>query len=67
MQIRRYHTLLALRELRRVGEASKADIARALDLNNSSTGQIMRELEDDGLIEIQGKRHDGLRGQPATL
>jgi predicted NBD/HSP70 family sugar kinase len=67
VQIRRYHTLLALRELRRIGEASKTDIARALDLNNSSTGQIMRELEDDGLVEITGKRHDGMRGQPATL
>jgi predicted NBD/HSP70 family sugar kinase len=67
VQIRRYHTLLALRELRRAGEASKADIARALSLNNSSTGQIVRELEEDGLIEITGKRHDGMRGQPATL
>jgi predicted NBD/HSP70 family sugar kinase len=67
VQIRRYHTLLALRELRRSGEASKADIARALDLNNSSTGQIMRELEQDGLVEVFGKRHDGMRGQPATL
>jgi predicted NBD/HSP70 family sugar kinase len=67
VQIRRYHTLLALRELRRTGEASKADIARSLDLNNSSTGQIMRELEDAQLVEVLGKRHDGTRGQPATL
>jgi predicted NBD/HSP70 family sugar kinase len=67
VQIRRYHTLLVLRELRRLGSASKSDLARAIDLNNSSTSQIIRELEDDGLIEETGKRHDGMRGQPATL
>jgi predicted NBD/HSP70 family sugar kinase len=67
LQIRRYHTLLVLRELRRIGAASKSDLARAIDLNNSSTSQIIQELADDGLIEEVGKRHGGLRGQPATL
>jgi predicted NBD/HSP70 family sugar kinase len=66
-QIRRYNERLVLQRLRRAGEASKADLARAADLTNTAIGAIIQKLDDLGLIEAVGKRHDGGRGQPATL
>lgn len=66
-QLRRYNERLVLQRLRRAGEASKADLARAADLTNTAIGAIIQKLDDLGLIEAVGKRHDGGRGQPATL
>lgn len=66
-QLRRYNERLVLQRLRRAGEASKADLARAADLTNTAIGAIIQKLEDHGLIVTVGKRHDGGRGQPATL
>lgn len=66
-QLRRYNERLVLQRLRRAGEASKADLARAADLTNTAIGGIIRKLDDLGLIEEVGKRHDGGRGQPATM
>ncbi|GGF05194.1 transcriptional regulator [Aliidongia dinghuensis] len=67
VQIRQYNQRLVLQRLRRLGQASKADLARAAGLTNSAVGQIVAELEEFGLIEAVGKRHEGQRGQPATL
>ncbi|MFC0285225.1 ROK family transcriptional regulator [Kaistia hirudinis] len=66
-QLRRYNERLVLQRLRRAGEASKADLARAADLTNTAIGAIIQKLEDQSLIVSVGKRHDGGRGQPATL
>jgi len=67
VQIGRYNQRQVLRTLRRLGEASKADLARATGLSNAAIGSIIRDLEAAGLVRIIGKRHDGARGQPATL
>jgi predicted NBD/HSP70 family sugar kinase len=56
-----------LKVLRRVGEASKADLARLAQLTNAAIGGIISELADAGMIETLGKRHSGGRGQPATM
>ncbi|HWJ72029.1 MAG TPA: ROK family transcriptional regulator [Kaistia sp.] len=66
-QLRRYNERLVLQRLRRAGEASKADLARAADLTNTAIGGIIEKLVDLGLIEAVGKRHGGGRGQPATI
>ncbi|NBN63483.1 ROK family protein [Microvirga tunisiensis] len=66
-QLRRYNERIVLQILRRAGEASKADLARAANLTNAAIGAIIQELARDGLIEEVGKRHDGGRGQPATM
>ena len=52
--------------LRRLGEASKADLARHASLTNNTAGLIVRDLEERQLIRVGGKRL-GARGQPATL
>ncbi|MBV8521240.1 MAG: ROK family protein, partial [Acetobacteraceae bacterium] len=55
-----------LAALRRLGEASKAELARHVNLTQNAAGQIVRDLERQNLVCIKGKR-TGLRGQPATL
>lgn len=50
-----------------MGEASKADLARVTNLTNTAVGSIVSTLHDKHLLKISGKRHDGQRGQPATL
>ena len=67
VQIRQYNQRLVLQRLRRLGRASKADLARAAGLTDSAVGQIVADLEAFGLVEMIGKRHEGQRGQPATL
>ncbi|WP_343714411.1 ROK family transcriptional regulator [Inquilinus sp.] len=67
LQLRRYNERLVLQTLRRAGEASKAELARQAELTNTAIGGIIAQLEADGLIASLGKRHDGGRGQPATL
>jgi predicted NBD/HSP70 family sugar kinase len=66
-QIRHFNQRLLLQRLRRLGEASKADLARAASLTNTAVGDIVRELEARGLLRAVGKKHDGARGQPATM
>jgi predicted NBD/HSP70 family sugar kinase len=66
-QMRRYNQRLLLQRLRRLGEASKADLARAAHLTNTAVGDIVRELCELGLVRVIGKKHDGARGQPATM
>ncbi|NRG16589.1 ROK family protein [Rhizobiales bacterium] len=67
VQLRRYNERIVLQVLRRVGEASKAELARLANLTNAAIGGIIQELEAGGLIRTIGKRHDGGRGQPATI
>jgi predicted NBD/HSP70 family sugar kinase len=64
--LRRTNERLVLQCLRRTGEASKADLARATHLTSAAVGGIITDLERMGLIETVGKRQ-GARGQPATL
>src|SRR5690242_19476948 len=66
-RIRHYHHRIVLQRLRRLGEASKADLARAAALTNTAIGQIVEDLIGRGLVSVVGKRHQGQRGQPATL
>ena len=64
--VRQFNERVILTALRRLGEASKADLARHVNLTQNTTGQIVRELEHQHLVTMTGKR-TGLRGQPATL
>ncbi|MGH6892326.1 MAG: ROK family protein [Dongiaceae bacterium] len=64
--LRRHNERVILTALRRLGEASKADLARRAGLTHNATGQIVHELEQQRLICTVGKRM-GARGQPATL
>ncbi len=66
-QLRRYNERIVLQILRRAGEASKAELARAVQLTNAAIGAIIQHLIEEGLIIEVGKRHDGSRGQPATI
>ncbi|PVB61718.1 ROK family transcriptional regulator [Labrenzia sp. 011] len=66
-QLRRYNERIVLQILRRAGEASKAELARAAQLTNAAIGAIIQHLIEEGLIVEAGKRHDGSRGQPATI
>ncbi|UFW90576.1 ROK family protein [Bradyrhizobium barranii] len=66
MVVRQFNERVVLNELRRLGEASKADLARRLNITQNAAGQIVRELERQQLIKTTGKRR-GERGQPATI
>ena len=67
VHIRHYNQRLILQRLRRLGEASRADLARAASLTNTAVGEIIKQLEAGGLVRTIGKRHEGSRGQPATM
>lgn len=67
VHIRHYNQRAILQGLRRLGEASRADLARAAALTNTAVGEIIKQLEAAGLVRTIGKRHEGGRGQPATM
>lgn len=67
VHIRHYNQRLILQRLRRLGEASRADLARAASLTNTAVGEIIKQLEQSGLVRTLGKKHEGNRGQPATM
>ncbi|MDR3514521.1 MAG: ROK family transcriptional regulator [Azospirillaceae bacterium] len=67
VQIRQYNLWFLMQQLRRLGQASKADLARIAGLTATAIGENVRELEGRGLIEAVGKRREGKLGQPATL
>lgn len=67
MRLRRYNERLLLQLLRRIGEASKAELARRTQLTSTAVGTIIQTLKDDDLIMPTGRRIEGQRGQPATL
>lgn len=64
--VRRYNERLLLKTLRRVGSASKADLARLANMTGTAVGSIIESLADSKLIEFAG-RTEGQRGQPASL
>ena len=64
--VRQYNERVILATLRRLGEASKADLARHAKLTQNTTGLIVRDLIASGLVREMGRR-EGARGQPATL
>lgn len=66
IQVRQFNERVILGLLRRLGPASKADLARHANLTANTAGMIVHELEAAGLIRSEGKRQ-GDRGQPATL
>jgi predicted NBD/HSP70 family sugar kinase len=66
VQVRQYNERLILTLLRRLGEASKADLARHARLTSNTAGQIVRDLAEQRLVRALGKR-SGARGQPATI
>jgi predicted NBD/HSP70 family sugar kinase len=66
VNVRLFNERVILSALRRLGIASKADLARYANLTSNTAGMIVRELEAQELIRTEGKR-SGQRGQPATL
>ena len=64
--VRQFNERRLLTVLRRLGEASKGDLAAHLNLTQNTVGQIVHSLETQGLIGSHGRRM-GKRGQPATL
>ncbi len=64
--LRAFNQRVILTALRRLGEASKAELARQVNLTQNAAGQIVKGLESRNLVRMTGKR-SGLRGQPATL
>ena len=55
-----------LSTLRRTGDISRADLARATGLTENTVGLIVRDLVAASLVR-EGPRRLGARGQPATL
>lgn len=66
INVRLYNERAVLTALRRLGRASKADLARHLNLTDNAAGVIVRDLHARRLVRVLGKRTGG-RGQPATL
>ncbi len=64
--VRHFNERRLLTVLRRLGEASKPDLSRQLNLTQNTVGQIVQSLEQQGLITSAGRRM-GQRGQPATM
>ena len=64
--VRHFNERRLLTALRRLGEASKPDLSRQLNLTQNTVGQIVQSLEQQGLITSAGRR-TGQRGQPATM
>ena len=65
-QLRLSNERAILTALRRLGAASKAELARCAGLTDNTVGVIVRQLEERRLVRVHGKRSGG-RGQPATL
>jgi predicted NBD/HSP70 family sugar kinase len=64
--LRRYNERVLLTSLRRLGTASKVELARLSNLTPQAATRIIDDLEQAGLVRQQGKRKGGL-GQPSTL
>ena len=64
--VRHFNERRLLTVLRRLGEASKGELASHLTLTQNTVGQIVQALESQGLIASTGRRM-GRRGQPATM
>ena len=71
-RIRVANAVAALRLLHSVGRMSRAELARRLGLNRSSSGQIVAELTESGLVrevEAAAGQGEGIRsaGRPGIL
>ena len=64
--LRQFHERVVLAALRRLGQASKAELARYAKLTENTVGLIVRDLQEQQLVRVDGRRF-GARGQPATL
>jgi predicted NBD/HSP70 family sugar kinase len=64
--MRRYNEQLILSVIRRLGEASKAELARLTALSPQAVVRIVDQLEIQGYIYEAGRRTGGM-GQPAIL
>lgn len=66
VQLRHYNERVVLDAIRRLGQASKADVARHARLTPPAISDILGALVDAGYVEPQGKRTGG-KGQPSAL
>jgi len=64
--LRQYNERVVISAIRKVGAASKADLARSIGLTLQSLTRIVDALEEKGLIEKSGRRSVGI-GQPSNL
>jgi predicted NBD/HSP70 family sugar kinase len=66
IQIRHYNERVVLEAIRKLGQASKAEIARRANLTPQAVAGIVDALTEAGYIAQIGKRH-GQIGQPSVL
>jgi predicted NBD/HSP70 family sugar kinase len=66
VQVRHYNERVVLDAIRRLGEASKADIARFAHLTPPAIAGIVDALIEAGYVEAKGKRFGGI-GQPSLM
>jgi len=69
-RIRQRNELAVLRALHEHGRSSRADLARVLGLNRSSSGNIIQNLLTEGLVyevEDNAKHGSGKAGRPGIL
>lgn len=59
--------LKVLNEFRLFGQASKADVARRVNLTHPAVSQIVMNLCEAGYLEEEMQKRKGQRGQPATI
>lgn len=64
--LRRYNERVLITSLRRLGLASKFELARLSNLTPQAVTRIIDDLETVGLVEQRGKLQRGL-GQPSTM
>ena len=66
VQMRHYNERVVLDAIRRLGQASKADVARFAHLTPPAVAGIVDALVDAGYVEKKGKRF-GQKGQPSIM
>ncbi|MBB3235861.1 ROK family transcriptional regulator [Phyllobacterium endophyticum] len=66
VQVRHYNERVVLESIRRLKDASKADIARYANLTPAAIATIVDGLEASGFVKQIGKRF-GQRGQPSIM
>lgn len=66
VQVRRYNERVVLESLQRLGQASKAELARSANLTPQAVAAIVDHLAEVGLVKLHGKR-SGQIGQPSML
>ncbi|MFC4242339.1 ROK family protein [Gryllotalpicola reticulitermitis] len=64
---RRHNRALVLQHLFHTGPMSRADLARESSLTRVTVGDLISELQSDGLVHELGQRQGSRPGKPATL